>query len=318
MNTLPSSLRVGVIRGGSSPDYNTSLQSGSNILKHLSEHNNLIDIFISKDGKWHMKGVERSPERILKHVDVIFNALCGPYSEDSEIQEILNYHKIPYTSSEKYISTITTNKWLMKEHVKRFGLKTPTGGIIYDDDLLTEKAKYIFNSTMHPLIVKPTIGRSSKDIYTVSSFSDLISIIKDLLTNHVSVLIEEYINGKEATGIVIDNFRGQSTYILPTIETIYSKENEYDGKICPGNFSQNEKKEIEKLSSIIHRNLGLRHYSQSNFIVSPRRGIYFLEVSTLPIMTDDSSLSISLQSVGIGMKEFLHHVISLVVNTSQF
>ena len=57
MITLPSSLRIGVIRGGVSPEYESSLKSGANVLKDLSETHKLLDIFISQDGIWHMQGM---------------------------------------------------------------------------------------------------------------------------------------------------------------------------------------------------------------------------------------------------------------------
>ena len=87
---LSSSLRIGVLRGGPSSEYDVSLKSGHEVLKHLSQTHKPLDIFISRNGTWHVQGIERSPERILKHVDVIFNALHGKFGEDGRVQEILD------------------------------------------------------------------------------------------------------------------------------------------------------------------------------------------------------------------------------------
>src|SRR4051812_28058000 len=110
MTTLPSSLRIGVLRGGPSPEYDASLKTGGHVLKYLNETHKPLDIFISKDGTWHVQGIERKPERILKQVDVVWNALHGLYGEDGGVQEILNHHGVPYTGSDRMASAVAMNK----------------------------------------------------------------------------------------------------------------------------------------------------------------------------------------------------------------
>lgn len=323
MQTLPSSLHIGVVRGGPSPEYDVSLKTGANVLRHFSETHIPIDIFISKDGKWHMNGLERSPERILKHVDVVFNALHGAYGEDGGVQEILDHHGVPYTGSNRYASAIAMNKWITKEKAILAGIKTPISILVRRTDSLEDKAKEIFNTIPHPMIVKPACGGSSLGLHKVDSFKDLLDALENVLSGHGSAIVEEYIVGREATCGVIDNFRGQKIYSLPVVEIIppagklFDYDSKYSGEsreICPGNFSEKERKEIEKVAKLIHDRLGLRHYSRSDFIVSPRRGIYFLEVNTLPGLTEESLLPKSLEAVGIKIKDFLHHLVHMAVH----
>ncbi len=63
----------------------------------------------------------------------------------------------------------------------------------------------------------------------------------------------------------------------------------------------------------MHDALGLRHYSRSDFIVSPR-GIYYLETNTLPGLTAESLLPKSLKAVGVEYPDFLTHLIGLALN----
>jgi D-alanine-D-alanine ligase-like ATP-grasp enzyme len=58
-------IKVGVLRGGPSPEYEVSLKTGANILANLGEEYEPTDILISKDGVWHERGVERKPENVL-------------------------------------------------------------------------------------------------------------------------------------------------------------------------------------------------------------------------------------------------------------
>lgn len=324
MHNLPSSLRIGVLRGGPSKEYDVSLKSGANVLKHLSETHRPVDIFISKDGKWHVNGVEKSPERILKNVDVVFNALHGAYGEDGQVQEVLNHHGVPYTGSGRYESAVAMNKWVTKEIAQEVGIKTPLAMLVRQTDYLSDKAKDIFSSMPHPLIVKPRDGGSSIGLKKVDSYLELLTALEEVLAEHKSAIVEEYIVGKEATCGVLDNFRGKDVYTLPPLEIVpptgklFDYDSKYDGsskEICPGNFTAEEKKTIEKFSALIHKRLGLSHYSRSDFVVSPKRGVYFLEVNTLPGLTSESLLPKSLQAVGVSVKDFLHHTLHLAHKT---
>jgi D-alanine-D-alanine ligase len=77
-------------------------------------------------------------------------------------------------------------------------------------------------------------------------------------------------------------------------------------------FTEQEKEELNQLTAKIHTALDLRHYSRSDFIVSPR-GIYYLETNTLPGLTDQSLLPKALKAVGIPYTDFLDHVIRLAL-----
>ena len=92
----------------------------------------------------------------------------------------------------------------------------------------------------------------------------------------------------------------------------YSGETE---EICPGNFTPEEKEELQSLARQAHQILGLRHYSRSDFIISPRRGTYLLEINSLPGLTQNSLLPISLKAVGSDLPEFVEHIIGLILET---
>ncbi|MFZ2621366.1 MAG: ATP-grasp domain-containing protein [Minisyncoccia bacterium] len=310
---LPASLRIGVIRGGPTSEYEKSILSGGKVLEHLHETHKPIDIFISRDGKWHIQGVERPPERILKNVDVVWNAVHGEFGEDGQIQDILGRHGVPYTGSLKYQSAIALNKQATKEMAKTIGIRTPIFSTIRQNDKVQKKIKEIIHSIPYPLMVKPVRGGSSIGLRIAKSQTELLQSIEAILTTGSGVLVEEYIPGKNASCGVISYFRGDDLYTLPPVEIITGVTEKEDREVCPGNFSEAEKREIEKISALIHGKLGLGHYSKSDFVVSPRRGIYFLEINTLPKFGNSSTLTKSLEAVGISTKEFIHHMISLAL-----
>jgi len=123
---------------------------------------------------------------------------------------------------------------------------------------------------------------------------------------------------------VVDNFRNEEIYSLLPVEIRKSNDSaffdyqaKYGGKseeICPGNFTVAEKKIIQNMAKEAHQALGLRHYSRSDFIINPRRGIYILETNTLPGLTSESLLPKSLKAVGCSLPDFLDHLIILALD----
>jgi len=81
-------------------------------------------------------------------------------------------------------------------------------------------------------------------------------------------------------------------------------------EIVPAGFSSKVKEELSALAQKAHRALGLRHYSRSDFIISPRRGIYILEINTLPGLTEQSLVPKALRSVGSDTHELVDHLIN--------
>lgn len=322
---LTEKLRVGVLRGGPSSEYEVSLQSGARVLDVLRDSPKYrpVDVFIGKDGVWHISGMPHDPHKALKKVDVIFNALHGEYGEDGEVQNLLDTFQIPYTGSRSFASRVAMNKALAKSFLSREGIKTPHYRVLSREENNQDFLREIFRSFPHPLIVKPLSLGSSVGVSIVWSFDDLEDGLRRVFEICERAIIEEFIKGKEATCGVVENFRGEKIYALLPIEIRPPSESaffdygaKYGGRsqeICPGNFSFEEKRELERLAKVVHGTLGLRHYSRSDFIVHPRRGIYFLETNTLPGLTSESLLPKALHAVGFPANKFIDHVLALAL-----
>jgi D-alanine-D-alanine ligase len=326
------------MRGGPSSEYEVSLKTGANVLSHLrsdafSENYKAIDIFIDKDGAWHVGGKPVTLEHISKNVDVVFNAMHGDYGEDGKVQSLLDQWHIPYTGSKAFPSALGYNKVLAKEQFKKLGIKTPQYLLLMKDefrenvsprDLAKEQARFVWSKIAPPWVVKPVASGSSVGVKICKTFPELVDGLFDCINADTDIFIEEMIEGKEATVGVVEGLRGKKIYTLPPIEIRVPKHKkffDYDAKysgiseeICPGNFRSDEKEELARLASLIHEGLGLSHYSRSDFIVHPRKGIYALEVNTLPGLTNESLTPKALYAVGATMPEFLKHIINLAIN----
>lgn len=339
-HTTASKIRVGVVRGGTSSEYPVSLKTGGAVIKHLPASKYRVhDVLITRDGKWHFDGVEKKPEQILKHVDVLFNALHGEFGEDGKIQSLLDAYNVAYTGSGALPSAIAMNKVLTKAHIvkhlsKDKKVKTAVHVVIRKEDIdklaatagsfgaaVAQKALHLFKTFPHPAVMKPATAGSSIGVSVAGTLKQLEKALHDAFVHSETVLVEEHIAGKEATCGVIDNFRGEKHYALPPVEirkapasSFFDYEAKYGGaseEVCPGNFTVAEREEIQRAAREVHRSLGLRHYSRSDFIVHPRRGVYFLEVNTLPGLTEHSLFPKAMQAVGSGLTELVEHLVGL-------
>ena len=318
-------IKVAVLRGGPSPEYDVSLKTGQHVLSLLRETPDLydpLDILISKEGDWHRHGIVREPERALEDTDVVFNALHGHYGEDGQVQQILESMNIPFTGSNVFGSEKSINKEVAKDIYKQQGMLTPQHEIL-GEDYNSDHLIYIFRNYLHPVIVKPSNGGSSIGMRLVHTFQELGEAVKHALGYSKKVIIEEFIKGKEGTCGVIENARGESLYALlpveirkPNDKSIFDFASKYSGEteeICPGNFRSEEQKLIESMAKQAHQALGLRHYSRSDFMITPKGKIYILETNSLPGFTQESLFLKALHATGWRPRDFVDHVLKLAM-----
>lgn len=313
--------RVAVLRGGPSSEYNVSMLSGNAVLRALAESDEYepVDVSITKSGDWLTEGRTKQPLDILQAVDVVFIALHGEYGEDGQIQRMLDQHSIPYTGSGSFSSARAFNKVHAKDHIAEH-VTTPTHCTvkrhhIKDPRTLTrisEKVGDIF-------FAKPVASGSSVGARKITTEEDVASILEELLTAHNELLLEEYIEGTEATVAVLENYRDQSLYVMPVIEIVppshvdfFDETVKYNGttkEIVPGNFAPEIRDELQRLALLAHKTLECSHYSRSDFIVRDGK-VYYLETNTLPGLTEESLYPKAAASVGLSFADLIHHLIN--------
>lgn len=242
-------VRVGVVRGGPSSEYDISLKTGGEVLKHLPKEYEGVDVLLDKGGKWHFGGIPKEPAEIFDEIDVVFNAMHGEFGEDGGVQQFFNSFNAPYTGSEAFASALAMKKHLAYEAFSRMGIKMPKGKIFSGDDFLGIDAEHcaekVFRAMSPPWIVKPSSSGSSVGVSICWSFPELMAGIENAHQYSNFVLVEEFIKGREATCGIVDDYRGKKHYALPIVEIVppegrfFDYEAKYDGstkEICPANF----------------------------------------------------------------------------------
>lgn len=314
-------IKVGVLRGGPSSEHEISLLSGGAVLSNLKEDRfQGVDIFIDKEGIWHVRGIPMSPEQALLGIDVAINVIHGQYGEDGTIQKILDRVGVPYSGAGVFASALSLNKPLTKEVLSREGVRMPRHRVLKVSPNLESEAREAFRAFSPPIIIKPASAGSSVGMKLAKTFDEFWDGVKSAFHHSREVMVEEYIKGKEATVGIVEGLRGEKYYKLLPIEIVPPKgidffdfENKYNGKTMervPGNFTKSETAELQHMAEVAHKALNLRDYSRSDFIVSPR-GVYFLESNSAAGvgLTKESLLPKALAAIGVSFEDFLEHVI---------
>jgi D-alanine-D-alanine ligase len=214
---------------------------------------------------------------------------------------------IPYTSCNHVTSALTFNKYYCKNYISNFGVKTAKSLYITND----EKAnpKYILSQLSLPVFVKPNNGGSSVGMSKVNKPAELEKAIERAFEEDAELLVEEFIKGREITcGIMEYNHK---LLILPVTEIISKKEYfDYEAKytpdmsdeIVPAQIPEKMYDECQETSSMLYQMLNCKGVVRFDYIFN-ENGLYFLEVNTVPGLTEASIVPKMAKSYGLTLKQ---------------
>lgn len=318
-------LSVGILRGGTSSEYELSLKSGAAMLAALPEERyDVRDIFIDKRGYWHMRGIPTDAARVLSQIDVVLNALHGGVGEDGTVQRILDRAGVRYAGARPQAAALSLNKIRAREILQQAGIRMPHAVSFSLGNALTtaEMAQLVFSRFGPPYVVKPAQEGGSHGIQMAPTLLALPDVLGDVLDAYGAALVEQYIQGSHASVGVIEDFRGEGLYVLPPAHVVVPEgfqlvhpSHHHEGTLrhnVPSSFSHAEKRALADAARGAHRSLGLSHFSRADMILTPR-AVYLLEVNAIPGLYPGASFQPMLESVGSSVSEFLEHAIKLAM-----
>ncbi len=222
----PSRLRVAVLFGGPSDEYEVSCHSAANVVRFLNRDRFVvIPVRITKTGAW-ITGEEVSSGRMididalheitsgplvdtdldvgtslaaaiaaLRKVDVVFPVLHGPYGEDGTVQAMLELMGVPYVGNGIFASAAGMDKEQTKRLLAAEGLAVADGVVLNRDDATVDQLAR--NRLGLPVFVKPARNGSSIGISKVNRWEDLDAAIALARRSSPKVLVEQAVPGRE-------------------------------------------------------------------------------------------------------------------------
>ncbi|MEK7822258.1 MAG: D-alanine--D-alanine ligase, partial [Planctomycetota bacterium] len=292
-------LKVAVLMGGISPEREVSLRSGQAVVEGLKEAGHSVIPIVVND--------TRVEELDRWDVDLAFVALHGRFGEDGGIQYLLEAKGIPYTGSGVSASKRAINKVESKKVFRARGLSTPDFIVLRrHESLKPEHAISRLGKLSFPLVVKPACNGSSVGVTIVKVIEGLIPALEAAFRYEDTVLLEEYIAGRELTVGVL----GEEA--LPVIEIRPSREfYDFEAKykdtntryiLCPG-LPGGVYQEAQDIALKAHKALGCSDFSRVDMMCDELGSLYLLEVNTIPGFTERSLLPKAAQATGMSFSQ---------------
>ena len=294
-------MKIGVLLGGNSAEREVSLASGKAISAACKElGHNVLDL----DPQFDVRLLV--PD--LLTVDLVFNGLHGGDGENGVIPGFLQSLGVKYTGSRNEASAICMDKRISKALVHRKDLLTPNWVSLANNDPLSSVGDLVF-----PVVIKPNDQGSTIGLTVVKDESELDDAIELARQFANVVLIEEFIVGKEITVTVIGDKAYPIVEIVPS-HGLYDYECKYNQGMteyfCPANIDKDLTKAIQESALKIHKLLGCRHYSRADFRLDENGKAWFLELNTLPGMTETSLVPKAAKASGLSFPELIQTIIN--------
>lgn len=294
--------RVVVLSGGWSSEREISLLSGRKVFEALRR-----------------QGVEAvsfdlvSPDdlgKLLKEKpDVIFIALHGRPGEDGSIQGFCELAGIPYTGSGIEASAIGLDKWVTKWVFARNDIPTPRFIPVSSTAEATEVARQASDDFSFPVVIKPRFEGSSVGVKIVHEELTLLEESRRIQAEFGDILLEEYVSGMIGTAAILGAQALPLLELEPKIQEFYDYQAKYTKGatrfICPARISPEQTKLTQEIALRAFHSIGARHFGRVDFMLSEQGQPYFLEVNTIPGLTDLSDLPAEAAEAGISYDELI-------------
>jgi len=314
---------IAIVMGGYSSEAEISLKSGEVVYNSLDSNKySLFRVHILKE-KWVVLDNDKeyqvnkhdfsfTIDNQLIHFDCIFNAIHGAPGENGALIAYFDLLGIKHTSAPFYQMALTFNKRDTLSVVKQYGIPTANSFFIHQRDEIVPD--HIINTVGLPCFVKPNRAGSSFGISKVYKEENLTTAIKKAFEEDDEIIIESFLEGKEVSVGVIEY--QSKLMVLPITEIVsendfFDYEAKYMGKsqeITPARISDAEKELVERQAMKVYQILNMKGFSRSEFIIVD--GVpYFLEINTVPGMTEESLLPQQAKEASISLSDLFDYAI---------
>ena len=242
---------------------------------------------------------------ICRKADIVFIGLHGANGEDGKVQAFFEKEGIKYTGSDSVSSAIAMSKAETKKIVAPH-IPMPKGVVLHKGDTNCPiKA---------PCVIKPSNGGSSLGVMLVMKQEQFLDALEEDFRFDDTVLVEEFIEGRELTQAVLDGKALPPVEICPDENEWYDYTNKYNGKtkeVCPAEIPESVLAEMSEKSIRFGELIGLSVYYRIDYLLDADGNLFALEANSLPGMTDTSLVPQEAAAVGISYPDLCEKVIEI-------
>ncbi len=288
--------KVVVLFGGRSAEREVSLKSGSRVLEALKSRGVDAHKFDPQD--------QGLPELIAGGFDRAFIVLHGRFGEDGTIQGVLEWLGIPYTGSGVLASAIAMDKLRTKLLWEASGIPTPRWVRL---EAATDFAAAVRTLGL-PIMVKPVCEGSSIGMSKVTRAEDLARAYEHAVQYDKVIIGEQFIEGTELTAAVLGS-TPLPLIRLETPRTFYDYEAKYlvdsTRYILPSGLPEAQENDLQQLVLKAFAAPGCRGCGRVDLMLDRAGNPFFLEVNTIPGMTDHSLVPMAARAAGYSFEDLV-------------
>lgn len=301
-------LRVLVVYGGPSPEYDVSCMSAESVLASLDPE--------AFDARSVRIGFERPLEELWaalerERPDVVLPLIHGPYGEDGSIQGVLEWAGLPYVGCSVVASGVCIDKVVTKAVLREHGLPVVPGRLLEREALEDPRdALDLGESLGYPLFVKPASLGSSVGVSKVHDEGELLPALAAAARYDRRILVEQAIAGREIECAVLGAHEPRAS--VPGEIRSSHEFYDYEAKYTPGTrleiparLDEGLAAEIRSLAVSAFRAVDARDLARIDFFLASDGHLYVNEVNTLPGFTEFSMYPRLWQATGLPYPDLL-------------
>ncbi|MCL2361315.1 MAG: D-alanine--D-serine ligase VanG [Defluviitaleaceae bacterium] len=340
-------LKIAVIFGGASPEYDVSLESAYSVITHMDNSKyEVIMLGITPSGKWlHFKG---SPEKIKNDswnnptyciraiispcrktqgilsgtysevkLDAAMPILHGKNGEDGTFQGLLELAGIPIVGCKTLSSALCMDKNRAHKIVSLSKIKVAQSIVVGIGSRVDATE---IDKLGYPLFVKPVRAGSSFGITKVTCQSELPAALELAFRHDDNVIIQENIQGVEIGCAIL----GNDNPMVGALDEIELTGDFFDYKQkytleateihVPARISSDKTQEIIDITKKIYSALDCSGFARVDMFLTPSGEIYFNEVNTIPGFTPHSRYARMFDAIGVTYEQIIDTAIEQAVN----
>lgn len=236
---MESKLRVAVLFGGRSGEYEVSLCSAASVMRNLDPNRyEVYPLGITREGKWYwyrgddMEAVENDrwigeavpavlpadatvggffclsdPDTVYP-IDVVFPVMHGPNAEDGTIQGVCRLAGLPCVGAGVLSSAVAMDKGITKIILEYTGLNQVPYVVLYRHEWRSREKtaiERVESALTYPVFVKPANLGSSVGITKVKRREELIAALTEADRYDPKLVIEQGVTAWEIECAVLGN-----------------------------------------------------------------------------------------------------------------
>lgn len=246
---------------------------------------------------------------------------------DQNVVSFLELLRIPYTGCNPRGLMISRDKALCKKILAYHRIPTPHFAVFPIGRKISRPKNLNFPLIVKSLIEEASLGIAQASVvYDDESLEERCKFIHDRLGT--DVLVEEYIDGRELYVAIMGNSRLK---VFPIWELYFNKMPDNAERIATARVKWNPKyqkkngitsgeakdltdeqrKKIEQLSKRIYRVLGLNGYARIDFRMKEGGELYVLEANPNPQIAQGEDFADAAKCLGLSYKELIQGTLNL-------